>query len=519
MVMANKRTRGSRGSPACTGGGSITAANALPGTNTQENWNLDGLGNWRATGFIPVAGSSTTDQRNHNYVNEITQSVTSNLSPVTFVYDGATGASNGNLKNDGTLIYAYDSLNRPIQINRVSDGLVIATYLYDAMNRRVRKTISNGGLTGNIPNGTTDYIWSGWQVVEERNSSNAPVRQYVWGSYIDECIQLTTLAVLGPQSLPAGAYYLLQDLLYRAVALTNSAGGIVEAYDTDAYGNTIIFTGPGTDGIWFTDDDLQSSYGANEIILCGYRYDPETELYYARNRTYNAALGRWLQRDPIGYGGGVNFYEYAKDGPGSRFDPLGLMSAMDWVTPGAHYKPGRGTFRKVSSFGLGRNQSAILIHFQPSQDWTKGCVCTKIGFVQYERDAFYSWVDPFTGFGHGGATLPRQFRLDKAFPYPHPAVGRFWTGPVSVWATLDDQPGPSVYLPFAEQWIFQARDVAVCLEGKEKGDSYGAIYWGFYFDWIDGLVSRYILGVGSAAGRIANNPNIGVLGAEVAPVP
>ncbi len=41
---------------------------------------------------------------------------------------------------------------------------------------------------------------------------------------------------LGPERTPAGAYYILQDLLDRAVALTNSGGYIVEAYDTDAYG-------------------------------------------------------------------------------------------------------------------------------------------------------------------------------------------------------------------------------------------------------------------------------------------
>ncbi|MGC8561551.1 MAG: hypothetical protein ACP5O1_12895, partial [Phycisphaerae bacterium] len=161
--MANKRTQGRMGRPDFTGGGSITAPNALPGTNTQEKWNLDGLGNWRATGFMPVGGSSTTDQRNHNYVNEITQRTLTGGSPVMFQYDGATGASNGNLKNDGTLIYAYDALNRPIQINRVSDGLVIASYVYDAINRRMRKTILNGGLTGSVPNSTTDYIWSGGQ--------------------------------------------------------------------------------------------------------------------------------------------------------------------------------------------------------------------------------------------------------------------------------------------------------------------------------------------------------------------
>ena len=309
-----------------SGGGSVTAAITLPNTDQNRNYTLDGLGNWRATGFMPVGGSQTTDQRNHNYVNEITQRTLTGGSPVVFQYDGATGASNGNLRNEGTLIYAYDTFNRLIQVNRVSDGLIIATHVYDAMNRRVRKTISNGGLTGNIPNGTTDYIRQGWQIMEERNSSDAPVRQYIWGAYIDECIQLTTLTILGRQSLPSGTYYLLQDLLYRAVALTNSSGSIVEAYDTDAYGNTLIFTAPGADGVWFTNDDVQSNYGANEIIYCGYCYDPESELYYVRNRTYNPILGRWIQRDPIGYQGGINLYGYASGRAVVGLDPEGTAA-------------------------------------------------------------------------------------------------------------------------------------------------------------------------------------------------
>ena len=155
-------------------------------------------------------------------------------------------------------------------------------------------------------------------------STDTPIRQYVWGTYIDECIQLTTLAVLGAQNLAAGSYYLLQDLLYRAVALTNSGGYVVEAYDTDAYGNTLIFTAPGANGIWFTDDDVQSSYGANEIIYCGYRFDPETQVYYVRNRTYNPLLGRWVQRDPAGYRGGAHLYQYIESKAPRATDPQGL---------------------------------------------------------------------------------------------------------------------------------------------------------------------------------------------------
>ena len=33
----------------------------------------------------------------------------------------------------------------------------------------VAGNFTNGGLTGNIPNGTTDSLWQGWQTMEERN--------------------------------------------------------------------------------------------------------------------------------------------------------------------------------------------------------------------------------------------------------------------------------------------------------------------------------------------------------------
>ena len=183
--------------------------------------------------------------------------------------------------------------------------------------------------------------------MEERNPfggsglTDTPIKQYIWGTYIDECIQLTTLATLGPQSLPAGDYYLLQDLLYRAVALTNSSGSIVEAYDTDPYGVTMVFTGPGADGIWFTDDDAVSNYGANSIIFCGYRYDPESAKYYVRNRMYApgpipngnvdtpvCGIGRWLQRDPIGYTGGINPYEYVEGRAVNNSDPNGTQTII-----------------------------------------------------------------------------------------------------------------------------------------------------------------------------------------------
>ena len=108
----------------------------------------------------------------------------------------------------------------------------------------------------------------------------------------------------------------------------DKCGAIVEAYATDAYGNTLIFTGPGADGIWLTDDDVQSNYGANSIIYCGYRYDAETQNYYVRNRYYSPVLGRWTTRDPIGYEGGINLYSYAESSPVVSSDAGGLEAAL-----------------------------------------------------------------------------------------------------------------------------------------------------------------------------------------------
>ena len=121
-----------------------------------------------------------------------------------------------------------------------------------------------------------------------------------------------------------------------------SIGGVLEAYDTDAYGNTLIFTGPGPDNTWFTDDDAQSSYGANDIIYCGYRYDAETQNYYVRNRYYLPTLGRWLTRDPIGYQGGINLYEYVQSSPVGNVDAAGL--GVYHVGP-IHYLPGHRFYR------------------------------------------------------------------------------------------------------------------------------------------------------------------------------
>ena len=54
-------------------------------------------------------------------------------------------------------------------VTKKSTAVQIAAYVYDALGRRVRKTVSNGGLTGTATNGTTDCLYDGLQCIEERD--------------------------------------------------------------------------------------------------------------------------------------------------------------------------------------------------------------------------------------------------------------------------------------------------------------------------------------------------------------
>lgn len=74
--------------------------------------------------------------------------------------------------------YYYDEYNRLVEVRDANDTTVLATYMYDALGRRTQATI------GTI---TTRYCYSGSQLIEERNGSDARLRCHIPGSqYVDE---------------------------------------------------------------------------------------------------------------------------------------------------------------------------------------------------------------------------------------------------------------------------------------------------------------------------------------------
>ncbi len=117
---------------------------------------------------------------------------------------------------------------------------------------------------------------------------------------------------------------------------------LVERYDYDPYGKTYIAhwdpaAGSGS-GDWVRHEpDEPSAYG-NPFMWTGQRHDVAIGLYHFPFRTYSPRLGRWLQRDPLGYVDGVNMYEYVASRPLSMVDAFALSAATGAVpaTVAAH---------------------------------------------------------------------------------------------------------------------------------------------------------------------------------------
>ncbi|KAA3656246.1 MAG: hypothetical protein DWQ04_31670, partial [Chloroflexi bacterium] len=256
----------------------------------------------------------------------------------------ANGELQSKTSGGQTTIYQYDVLGQLLQVT-LPGGTQIA-YVIDGQNRRIGKKVNGTLVQGFL---YEDQL----NPVAELDSSGALVSRFVYASRINV-----------PDFMIRGGvtYRIITDHLGSVRLVINTATGtIAQRLDYDEFGRVLADTNPGFQPFGFA----------------GGLYDPATGLVRFGARDYDAEVGRWTVKDPIGFAGGYNLYSYVHNDPINYVD---LTGTINWwaigagVLTGLVFSPAIGisvysglAFAMAASDGISDAGRGIVRAFDPNK--------------------------------------------------------------------------------------------------------------------------------------------------------
>ncbi len=267
-------------------GGELTniverATSQFPIAFYKLNYDLAGRVQWEFKGPLPHTNTAPTRTMTYDADNRL---ATFNGTSVTV--DNAGNLTYGPGTNNTFGTYTYDPRNELTSAGGLSYG-------YDPAGNRT--SLTNGA------NAATYVIDPGSSQVLMRINGGV-TNYYIYGAglayEIDETATTTTVLNYHP------------DIRGSTIALTDVNGNLTDQFEYSPYGMTTYHAGTNTtpflyNGQW------------------GVQTDPNG-LLHMRARYYNPYICRFINADPSGFGGGLNFYLYANGNPVSELDPFGL---------------------------------------------------------------------------------------------------------------------------------------------------------------------------------------------------
>jgi RHS repeat-associated protein len=191
--------------------------------------------------------------------------------------------------------YTYDARNELTSAGGVSYG-------YDPAGNRT-------GLANSYNNNTFVINPNGSQLLMRMNLCGACTDPFVTNYYI---YGAGLLYQIDEGSTTTNTVFYHYDCRGSTIALTDSNGNPTDLIEYSPYGTTTY------------------RYGTNNTpFLYNGRFGVQTDpngLLYMRARYYNPFISRFLNPDPSGFAGGLNFYAFCNGNPISETDPFGLCA-------------------------------------------------------------------------------------------------------------------------------------------------------------------------------------------------
>ena len=274
--------------------------------------------------------------------------------------------------------YGYDHMDRITSAQSVSASLA---WSYDAIGNRQSQTGSvasgyssdnitfvyddRGRLSSATAQGTTSYLYNAvGERVRKSGSANDVVFVYDQsghligeysgtGTLIQETVWFGDIPVATLRPGPGGSieiFYVHADYLATPRLVTRpSDNAVVWKWDSDPFGTTQANENP-------------SGLGAfvYNLRFPGQYFDAETSLHYNYFRDYDPTVGRYVQSDPIGLGGGINTYNYVRNRPSMATDSTGLVEWNGSVTGGTFVTAGFYVFQLKSKCVNGKQGTATV---------------------------------------------------------------------------------------------------------------------------------------------------------------
>ncbi len=198
------------------------------------------------------------------------------------------------------------------------------TYEWDDFNKLVSVSASLNGSPAAEPKQSNAYAVNGFRRQKTKKDGEI-LTEYAEGlaTAVAKAQAETITYIHGHQILGfeqgGQFYYFLTDALGSVRDIVDGTGQVVQQYQYDERGNHVIAP-------------MSGGPASPKTFVGGLSVNDDTSdggLYLMGHRFYDPSLGRFLNRDPIGFAGGLNLFSYGANNPVTRVDPLGLRTVVE----------------------------------------------------------------------------------------------------------------------------------------------------------------------------------------------